>query len=59
MYISRRILCKFEECNKVSSKIDMMKKIMIKRTMIEKTMIEKTMIEKIMIKRMFHVGGKL
>lgn len=49
MYISRRILCKFEECNKTSSKIDMMKKIMIKRTMIKRTM----------IKRMFYVGGKL
>lgn len=49
MYISRRILCKFEECNKVSSKIDMMKIIMIEKTMIKRTM----------IKRMFHVGGKL
>ena len=49
MYIISSILCKFEECNKVSSKIDMMKIIMI----------EKTKIEKIMIKRMFHVGGKL
>ena len=49
MYISRRILCKFEECNKTSSKIDMMKKIMIEKTMIKRTM----------IKRMFHVGGKL
>lgn len=48
MYISR-ILCKFEECNKTSSKIDMMKEIMMKIIMIEKTM----------IKRMFHVGGKL
>lgn len=49
MYISRRILCKFEECNKVSSKIDMMKIIMIEKIIIKKTM----------IKRKFHVGGKL
>ena len=54
MYISRRILFKFEECNKTSSKIDMMKEIMMKIIMIEKTMIKRTM-----IKRMFHVGGKL
>ena len=59
MYISRRILCKFEECNKVSSKIDMMKIIMIKKTMIEKIMIKKIIIKRTMIKRMFHVGGKL
>lgn len=31
MYISRGILCKFEECNKISSKIIMMKKIMINK----------------------------
>ena len=59
MYISRRILCKFEECNKVSSKIDMMKKIMMKKIMMKIIMIEKTMIKRTMIKRMFHVGGKL